>query len=121
MSACAEVEAVSSLIRSHRFRYSSEDMLQEGLAAALTEAGLDVVREVRLSGRDRIDLIVGRVGVEVKVNGSARQVARQVERYLSSDLLDGLVVVSARVRHGRLRGEFGGKPVRVVTLVGAGL
>lgn len=116
------VDEVAALIRSYAFRYSSEGMLQEGLAGALTDAGLDVAREVRLTRRDRIDLLVGRVGVEVKVNGSVRDVARQVERYLASELLDGLVVVSARVRHVSLHGlEFGGKPVRVVTIAGGGL
>lgn len=115
-----DVDAVANLIRAHRFRYSSELMLQTGIAGALTEVGETVEREVRLNTRDRIDLMVGRVGIEVKVNGTARDVARQVERYLASPLLDGIVVVSARVRHVGLHGDFGGKPVRVVTLAGGG-
>lgn len=118
MNAAAQV---AEAIRQHRFRYSSEEMLQEGLAGALTDAGFAVEREVRLNRWDRIDLMVGRVGVEVKVAGRAADLARQVERYLQSDQLDGLVVVSSRVGHVGVHGEFAGKPVSVVTLAGGWL
>lgn len=121
MNAAAEVQAVADLIRSHRFRYATEQMLQEGIAAALADSGLRVHREVRLNERDRIDLLTGRVGVEVKVNGAVPHVRRQLERYLESEHLGGLVLVTARVRHVGLYGEFHGKPVRVVTLAGGGL
>lgn len=121
MTAGEQVEEIADVIRRHRFRYADEAMLQEGLAAALEEAGVTVEREVRLDAHCRIDLMIGRVGVEVKVNGTLAQVRRQVERYLKSDLLDGLVLVSGRARHVGLHGDFSGKPVRVVTLLGANL
>jgi hypothetical protein len=37
-----------------------------------------VEREVRLNARDRIDLLVDRVGIEVKVTGAWRDVERQL-------------------------------------------
>lgn len=121
----ATVAEVADLVRRHRFRYSNELALQHGLfdalAPAFRAAGYDVEREVRLDERCRIDLMVGRVGVEAKVNGTNAQVARQLARYLRSDLLDGIVLVTCRARHVGLHGDFGGKPVCVVTLLKAAL
>lgn len=120
-AAVAQVDLVAEAIGHHRFRYANEDMLQRGLAGALTLDGFDVRREVWIAEGCRIDLLVGRVGVEVKVGGSARDVVRQCVRYLESDLLDGLVLVTSRVRHHLDSMEVGDKPVRVVQLAGAGL
>lgn len=115
------VAFIARVIRAHRFRYSSEEELQDGLAQALAAAGLPVEREVRLDSRNRIDIVVGRVGVEVKIDGSSSNVSRQCERYLQSDLLDGLVLVTSRVRHVHVGLTPEGKEFRVVTLAGAGL
>jgi hypothetical protein len=115
------VDAIARTIRGCRFRYSSEDELQQGLAQALTEAGFGVEREVRLDSHSRLDLLVGRVAVEVKVAGPARGVRAQVDRYLLNDRLDGLVLVTSRVRHVTLPRESNGKPIVVVELAGVGL
>lgn len=112
---------VAAAIRSFRFRYVDEDQLQEGLAGALARRGFDVQREVRLDARNRIDLMVGRVGIEVKVAGKASDVLRQCTRYLALDALDELVLVSSRVRHMHPPQTLAGKPFHVVSLTGAGL
>lgn len=109
------LDQVVDVIRGHRFRYVDEDELQQGLAAALSAAGLRVEREVRLDARSRIDLLVERVGVEVKVGGPAAALERQVQRYAASDAVDAVVVVSSRVRHLRLPAELNGKPVEVLS------
>lgn len=117
---------VANVVSAHRFRYASEARLQEGLAVALTQAGYNVRREVRLDARSRVDLIVEphrrleRVGVEVKVAGSRASVLRQVTRYLQSDEIDALVLVTSRVRH-TFAPIVAGKPLVVVQLAGAGL
>jgi hypothetical protein len=111
----AALEQVVDVIRGHRFRYVDEDELQRGLTAALSASGLPVEREVRLDARSRIDLLVGRVGVEVKVGGATGALERQVERYAASDAVDAIVVVSSRVRHLRLPAELNGKPIEVVS------
>jgi hypothetical protein len=113
---CSASEVASS-IRSFNFRYGDEDQLQEGLAEALTTAGFEVRREVRLSAGDRIDLLVGRVGVEVKVAGSAARVARQIARYAKHDLA-GLVLVTNKLRHSPPSISM---PIEVVCLAGASL
>jgi hypothetical protein len=114
-------EAIAVVIRAHRFHHATESELQEGIAAALVVAGYRVEREVRLSARDRIDLLVDRmIGVEVKIAGEPRAVARQLARYAASDQIRGLVLVTNRVRHRPLP-LMHGKPVVVASLLGAGL
>lgn len=112
---------LADVIRGFRFTFANEDRLQEGIAGALADAGIDAEREVRIDARRRIDLLADRIGVEVKVDGSSANVARQVARYLESDLLDGLVLVTNRVRHLRVPPVVHGKPVEVVTLARHGL
>lgn len=109
-SACASTgargtpspESILSTLRSHRFLLASERDLHAGIASALTAAGADVALEVPLNRRDRIDLLVGRVGIEVKVSGAWREVERQLCRYLESPLLDDLVLVTVKAMHGRI-------------------
>lgn len=109
--------SVSEVIRRHRFRYRSEDELQEGLAAALTERfGDRVKREVRLDARSRADLMIDQVLVEVKVDGSLSDLARQVRRYARHRQVAGIVVVTNRVRHANVPVLLEGKPVRIVVL-----
>lgn len=122
---------IANTVRGFRFRYVSEDQLQEALAAALTSAGFSVEREVRLDSRNRVDLVVmrpafgervERIGVEVKIDGSAADVARQCARYLASDEIDGLVLVTSRVGHVKVDEVAGReKPLAIVTLAEAGL
>lgn len=99
---CVRASDVLDIIRGCRFLWASEVELQRGIAAALEHAGLPVEREVRLNARDRIDLLVGRVGIEVKTAGAWRDVGRQCDRYLDSDMLDELVLVTAKAQHRRV-------------------
>jgi hypothetical protein len=110
------IDQVVDVIHAHRFAYADEDELQRGLAAALTAHGMTVQREVRLDSRSRLDLLVGRIAVEVKVGGSAGGLRRQVTRYAESDRVEGVVAVTSRVRHLALPGQIAGKPVRVVSV-----
>lgn len=120
-AAAAAVAAVAEAIRAHRFRYSDERQLQDALGGALTAAGFDVAREVSLDAASRIDLLAGSIGVEVKVAGTLESVTRQLCRYVTHDQIDGLVLVTTRVRHRQVPATIAGKPVAVVCLAEAGL
>lgn len=111
---------IAALIRAHKFSYHDEDALQAGIAAMLAKAGVAARREVRLK-HGRIDLLAGKVGIETKVAGSPSDTAFQCGRYLADDQLDGLVLVTNRVRHLYIPDSMHGKPLIVVTLVGHGL
>jgi hypothetical protein len=108
------VAGVVAVIAAHRFGHATEAELQ---ADVLTRAGYSVKREARLSARNRIDLLVDRIGIEVKVDGSAGNVVRQLERYADSEALDALVLASSRRHHLAMPGSLNGKPVVVVSLV----
>lgn len=110
--------AVSGLLRGRRYVFASEDELQEQLAAVLDAAGVPVTREVWLSPRDRIDLLAGDVGIEVKVKGK-RTPLEQLARYAESSWVAGLLLVTTRA--ARLPEQLHGKPVAVVSLLTNGL
>lgn len=115
-----EVSSIAKVFSTAQFRYANEDQLQHGLELALQNAGLRPVREVRLTPRNRIDLMVERIGIEVKVAGTRRDVLAQITRYADSDQVDGLVLVTTNPRH-RMPEEINGKPVVVVSLTARGL
>jgi hypothetical protein len=118
------VEKAAEAVGAHLYRYPDEISLQESLATVLVDAGLSVAREVPLDRRNRIDFLVQRptgkierVGVEVKTGGSVADVRRQLTRYARSPEIDGLVLVTNRVRHRELPPAIEGKPIRVVTVL----
>lgn len=112
------VDQVLDVLRSRRFCHTNENELQEGIFAAFQAAGLNAWREVQLSGRDRIDFLVDRIGIEVKVAGSASKALRQLERYALSDQIDELVLVTDRIQAGAQPATINGKPLRVLHLLG---
>jgi hypothetical protein len=112
------VHAIAEALAGYRFSYASEDDLQAAIADVLASKGFPVEREVRLGALSRLDLLVGRVAIEVKVAG--RTPVDQVRRYLMSERVDGLVLVTSRVGH-RLPEMLDGKPIRVVQIAGMAL
>jgi hypothetical protein len=102
--------------------YVSETDLHAELADALSAAGHDVRREVRLSdGASRIDMLVDRVGIEVKVDGTWKAVAWQLLRYAKCDEIDELVLVTTRASHRVTYSHVVHKPVHVVVVTGGSL
>jgi hypothetical protein len=114
-----EVALVLRALRGYRYTYADEIALQAGLAEALAAESLNAEREVRLTPRDRIDLLVGRVGIEVKVAGTADGVLRQLSRYACSDRIGALVLVTTRATHLGMPMFVGGKTLDVVYQGGA--
>ncbi len=94
-------------LRRQQFRHADEAELETGIETVLAGLGLPVQRQVRLDGRSRIDLTAHMprpaepivVGLEVKVDGSAGAVRRQVLRYAAVDTLGALILVTTLHRH----------------------
>jgi hypothetical protein len=116
----AELLSVTQRLRTTRFVFTTEGELQQGVAQALAVEGLDVEAEVRVDARNRLDLKVGRVGIEIKIGGTWREVRRQLERYAGLDTIGALVLVTSRPSHRRIEGELARKPV-FVHLAGSSL
>jgi len=89
--------------------------IHAAVARALSDAGLEFEHEYRLGPRNRIDFRVGRIGIEVKKGRPASsELTRQLRRYLESDALDGVIVVTQRVT--ALPATINGKPVHLISL-----
>lgn len=103
VSPAVSADAIAAALRTTRFRYSSERQLQALLTEHLTSLGWPVRREVSLAAGERIDLLIGRVGIEVKTKGSASAVSAQLARYDRTGELDELVLVSTLRKHSSIR------------------
>lgn len=106
---------VAAILRGWDYLDNDEYALQEAVTEALRRAGMAPQREVPLTARDRIDVLVGHIGVEVKVAGTVDTVRRQLRRYAICPNIDELVLVTTRVVHTRIHGV--GVPLVVVPIM----
>lgn len=102
-------------ISTARFRWSSEADLQDGIEQLFRIHGCPYRREVQLADGERIDFMVGTIGVEVKIKGAAASVNAQLERYAPH--VSELVLVTGRLQLTRMPEQVGGVPLTVVPLV----
>lgn len=114
-------DRVVAALAPYRFRYASEFELHDLLERALVDQGMPVEREVPLTrGGEvvgRADLLVGAVGVEVKVAGSPGSVLRQLRRHATAEQVHSLVLVTNRARHRDFPDDIDGVPLRVAALL----
>ncbi len=111
-----EWERVAETLASYRFNFQCEDDLQQEIASALESSGITFQREVLLSENDRVDFLVGKLGIEVKIKGSSTALARQINRYVQSELVDSILVVTAKASLRQLPPELNGKLIKVLYL-----
>lgn len=106
---------IKTVLAGYGFHYAHEAQLQEGVALALNKESIEFEREVRLGAHDRIDFMVGRVGIEVKVGHPLSSVIKQVHRYMQHDI-DELLLVTNRCRHALVNSIINGKRVEYLFL-----
>jgi hypothetical protein len=116
-------QSIVTLLEQTNLTFVHEHELQAALAEALAAADVEATREVRLSdGRSRIDLLTTTgVGLEVKIDGSWADVVRQLTRYAKCPEIHELILVTTRVRHHHLPAALEGKPIHLLSLIGAAL
>lgn len=113
---------IASILTAAQLTFITEDDLQAAIKAELDAHLVYPDREVRLSdGHSRIDLLAGRIGIEVKIKGGWADVIRQLTRYAHCDEISALVLVTTKARHHSIPTELAGKPVSLVSLIGSGL
>lgn len=120
-SAGAELARMAAAVLACSYRWRQEADLQAGLLPVLRGFVTDeaeLTREARLSARDRIDFVIGDLGVEVKVDGSLAAVTRQLHRYAQVEELAGVLLVTTRAAHLAVPRELNGKPIVVARLLG---
>lgn len=117
------VDTLSRLLGGFAYRYSREDQLHDRIAAVLEEAGWRFERERRLDAKNRLDFFVdGRIAVEVKVDGTASEALRQVDRYCAQEDVQAVLLASTQrwadmpLRDDVRQRGWHGKPVGIVRL-----
>ena len=111
-----EIHAIIQALASIRIPAEpGEYDIHDEVARALSEAGISCEHEYRLAPRCRIDFRAGRIGIEIKKGRPVLSSLRdQLRRYLASDTLDAIIVVTQR--NVSLPASIEGKPVEVVSL-----
>lgn len=103
-----------TLIRSHRFNWKNEEDFQEGIRHVLKGGKIQFRREVILGDAGRIDFMVGKIGVEIKVKESVSKVAKQLHDYAKRPEIRELLLVTTKVSHRGISGTMRGKRVTVL-------
>jgi hypothetical protein len=106
---------VISILRRLVPRPGPESILAEDVRAALAGADLLAQHEAQLS-QGRVDLRVGAVAVELKVQGTVDKVLAQLRRYAADPEIAEVVLVTTSAKLRAMPAEIGGKPLHVVYL-----
>lgn len=114
---------IADLLRRCSFRWSSEADIHKGAIQWLEQhhQSLPTFRsEVRLSARDRLDVLLGDgTAIEIKVDGSRTAVLRQLHRYAEHDAVSGLILLTTKSSHSRqMPKAVLGKPLEIVQVLG---
>ncbi|TXI23107.1 MAG: hypothetical protein E6Q67_05035 [Roseateles sp.] len=115
--AVATVARVSAALKSYRYSFSSEFGLHEGMAEALTRAGIAFEQEV-VAGSDRFDFLVdGGIVIEAKIKRSMPEALAQCMRYAQRDDVRAVVLAASRFwAHVVVGDTIAGKPFMMVKL-----
>jgi len=111
-----EIEQICAALSALRIPVAPEErLLHEMVASALEGAGIAAKHEAMIAPRCRIDFLAGNIGIEVKRGklGAARLRA-QASRYLASELVSALILVTTDF--APLPERIDGKPVVVFGL-----
>ena len=99
--------------------WTDEYALQDEIAAALSAFDVPYKREEPCGRGDRLDFLIdGCLALEVKVDGPAAGLIRQLHRYLAHEEIQGAMLVTTRAHHRQVHGSLRGKPVFVFWLRG---
>lgn len=85
---------IATAITSARINLTSEATAHRDVENALSGAGIEFKSEVQLSASDRIDVLCGAVGVEIKVGHSRRSIWKQLQRYAKHGNIEALVLAT---------------------------
>lgn len=107
----AVVEILSRLVP----RPGPESILVEDVRAALRRADLIPETEVALK-RGRVDLRAGSTAIELKVQGTADTVLRQLQMYAEDPAITDVVLVTSSSKLRSMPAQVHGKPLFVVFL-----
>jgi len=90
---------VASKLASYRYMFANEVQLHEAMAEVLSQNGIAHQREKVLDSRSRVDFWLSDFAmvIEVKVDGSLGEAARQIGRYCTLDVVQGVLLASTKL------------------------
>ena len=119
MSKRTTLAKVKYLLANQQYDITEERLIQDKVEMVLEENEIPYTREARLTDSDRIDFLIGSLGVEIKLKTPLTQVTRQLHRYAQSDLVTKLLLVTTSPKLQGVPIKFNGKPIHVLLLVTA--
>ncbi len=108
------LEKIAEALKGIRQHPQDEKDLQSTIARCLTAAGIPFSREV-LTSTGPVDFVVGTTAIEIKIRGSATDVARQIIRYLDDERFTEGIIITTRPMLIPIQ-KSGEKPIRVIDL-----
>lgn len=91
------------LLAGHQFASRTESQLQSAIEECLKQNGIAYQREFRLTEKDRPDFIVGKVAIEIKIDGSCSEVIRQLYRYAQHPDVEEILLITTCAKHLRIK------------------
>jgi len=92
-------ETIANLINGYSFNFCSEKDWQDAIDAVFTVNRIPFEREVEISGKERIDFMVGDIGLEIKIGFAYAAVIRQLSRYALNERIGELILLTSRSQH----------------------
>jgi len=90
-----EMREVVAALYGRRFSLTNEKTTQAEIAEALIAAGIPTEREVRLGDSGIVDVMCGRIAIEVKLAGGKRAIHRQCVRYCERPEVAALILATS--------------------------
>lgn len=106
---------IASAIMRRRINLTSEAVAHLSILSALEAAGIPYESEVRLTKAERIDVLCGSVGIEIKVGHPRRAIWKQLRRYAALDAVEALVLATGTAWPAGVR-DVDGTPLAVADL-----
>ena len=113
------IKKIHKILSNQRFDLSDEKFLQGQIAAVLSQNGVLVEVEYRLSPKDVVDFFFDGIAIEVKIKGSATEIFKQCQRYCEFQQVKELLLITNRSMG--FPKEIDGKPCYVLNLGNAWL
>lgn len=111
----SQLDLIEELLRSYRFNFATEAELQSAVETILIENKFEFIREFNLTEKDRIDFLIGSVGLEIKIGFSYADVIRQLHRYAQSERIEALILLTSRLQHS-MPLEINGKTLCTINI-----
>lgn len=109
------ISDIKTLLQNKRFDLHNEKILQSQIEQILVNSGIPYRREYELSKGSIIDFwIDNRLGIEIKIKGSPKDIFRQLRRYCSHDKIEAILLVTNKTI--RLPQSIENKPSQVLNL-----